>query len=123
MSIKQGILWYINLKALDESKCKEKIILKVDVFYFRKKLFFQRFSKNPAAGYSFNKNINKNIMIIEYQVVYYARDINFLISNTHINLAKEISSSLLSIPTKSQRLKSKINPSPDVLLTALLFKK
>lgn len=61
-------------------------------------------------------------MIIEYQVVYYARDINFLISNTHINLAKEILSSPLNIPTKSKRLKSNINPSPDVLLTALLLK-
>lgn len=61
-------------------------------------------------------------MIIEYQVVYYARDINFLISNTHINLAKKILSSPLNIPTKPQRLKTKITPSSDVLLTALLLK-
>lgn len=40
-------------------------------------------------------------MIIEYQVVYYARYINFLISSTHINLEKKILSSPLNIPTKS----------------------
>lgn len=61
-------------------------------------------------------------MIIEYQILYYARYINFLISNTHINLAKKILSSLLNIPTnKSQKLKSKTIPY-DVSLTALLLK-
>lgn len=33
MSIKQVIFWYINLKALDDSNCEEKTILKVDIFY------------------------------------------------------------------------------------------
>lgn len=59
------------------------------------------------------KYINLNIMIIESQVVYYARGINFLIPNMHNDLAKKILSWPLNITTtKSQRPEYKTKPTP-----------
>lgn len=60
-----------------------------------------------------NTYINKNIVIIECQIVYNARDINFLIPNNPNNLAKKILSWTLDIPTsKSQGLDCKTQPPP-----------
>lgn len=65
--------------------------------------------KNKHTHVYINK---KYIVIIECQLVYYARDINFLIPNTHNHLAK-ILSWPLNIPTnKSQRLECKTKPPP-----------